>query len=59
MLTLAGREEHATIAAVETAEGFLVVGVLVGNVVWQESKGTKVVILKALAKSIRRLFFEL
>ena len=56
---MAGREEHATIAAVETAEGFLVVGVLVGNVVWQESKGTKVVILKALAKSIRRLFFEL
>lgn len=36
VLVLAGREEHVAILAVHSAEGFLLVCVLVGYIVWQK-----------------------
>lgn len=37
LFTLAGREEHVAILAVDTTEGFLLVRILVGYIVWQET----------------------
>ena len=37
LFTLAGREEHVAILAVHSAEGFLLVRILVGHIVWQEA----------------------
>lgn len=37
LFTLAGREEHVAILAVHSTEGFLLVCILVGHIVWQET----------------------
>lgn len=37
LFTLAGREEHAAIFAVHATEGFLLVCILVGYIVWQKT----------------------
>lgn len=37
LFTLAGREEHVAILAVHSTEGFLLVCILVGYIVWQET----------------------
>ena len=37
LFTLAGREEHVALLAVHSTESFLLVCVLVGYIVWQET----------------------
>lgn len=37
LFTLARREEHVAILAVHSTEGFLLVRILVGYIVWQET----------------------
>lgn len=37
LFTLAGREEHVAILAVHSTEGFLLVCILVGHIIWQET----------------------
>lgn len=37
LFTLAGREEHVAMLTVDSTEGFLLVRILVGYIVWQET----------------------
>lgn len=37
LFTLAGRKEHVAILTVDSTEGFLLVRILVGYIVWQET----------------------
>lgn len=40
LFTLASREEHVAIFTVDATEGFLLVCVFVGYIIWQETGGT-------------------